>query len=213
MLLLIADQISTKYKDRDTSYEQVADLIHEIVIGKTGNYIAYFPSYKFLHEVHTIYSEKHSEVITVRQEQKMGEKMRDDFLKLFDDSSETMLAFCVLGGVFAEGIDLEGDKLIGTVIVGVGLPQINNELDQVRNHYAASGNGYDFAYRLPGMNKVLQAAGRVIRSDKDRGVVLLIDSRFSAKQYTSLYPPHWRHYKIVRNTDDMSHELEKFWRE
>jgi len=211
MLLLIADNISTKYKDRDASYEQIADLIHETVEGKTGNYIAYFPSYKYLHEVHSIYCEKYSHIKTVRQEQGMGESERDEFLELFERSGETMVAFCVLGGVFAEGIDLFGDKLIGTIIIGVGLPQLNTELDVVREHYDENGKGYDFAYRFPGMNKVLQAAGRVIRSGEDRGVVVLVDTRFATRQYTELYPPHWTNRKTVRTRTALKEALAEFW--
>ena len=211
MLLLIADGISTKYKDRDVSYEQIADLIHETALGKKGNYIAYFPSYKYLHEVYSIYCERYSDVKTVRQEQGMDEAQRDEFLELFESTDETLVAFCVLGGVFSEGIDLFGDKLIGTIIVGVGLPQLNAQLDIVRAHYDEDGRGYDFAYRFPGMNKVLQAAGRVIRSDEDRGVVVLIDSRFATRQYTSLYPAHWDNRKIISNSAELKEALEEFW--
>ena len=211
MLLLVADSISTKYKDREASYEQVADIIHETVAGKKGNYIVYFPSYKYLHEVYSIYLEKYPEIKTIRQEQGMAEAERDGFLELFERSGETMAAFCVLGGIFSEGIDLFGDKLIGTIIVGVGLPQLNAELDIVREHYDENGKGYDFAYRFPGMNKVLQAAGRVIRSEDDRGVVVLIDSRFATRQYTELYPPHWSNRKAVRTQAELKKALAKFW--
>ena len=141
----------------------------------------------------------------------MAEGERDDFLALFESQCQTMVAFCVLGGLFSEGIDLTGNKLIGTVIVGTGLPQINRELDVVKNQYDEYGNGFDFAYRFPGMNKVLQAAGRVIRSEEDRGVVVLIDSRFSSRQYTNLFPEHWRHWRAIGSVGELEEELRAFW--
>jgi len=212
LLLLIVDDISTKYKDRDDSLERVADMIYNTSRGKTGNYIAYFPSYSYLTGVYTLFCEKYPDVFTVRQEQRMAESERDEFLELFQGGGRTMVAFCVLGGVFSEGIDLTGERLIGTVIVGVGLPQINTELDIVRDYYGGPGRGFDFAYRFPGMNKVLQAAGRVIRSGQDRGVVLLIDDRFSSRQYTGLFPEHWRHWRAVKSEEELTHALDAFWR-
>ena len=211
MLLIVADNISTKYKSRDSSYERIADLIYNTAIAKTGNYIAYFPSYKYLTEVYSVFCEKYPDVSTARQMQGMAESERDGFLALFDYHDETMIAFCVLGGVFSEGIDLAGDKLIGAIVVGVGLPQLNLELDTVREHYDEDGRGFDFAYRFPGMNKVLQAAGRVIRSDGDRGVVLLIDDRFSSRQYIELFPEHWQHWRAVRTDEKLGKVLEMFW--
>jgi len=212
MLLIVADNISTKYKSRADSYERIADLVYNTATAKTGNYIAYFPSYKYLNEVYSVFCEKYPQVSTVRQMQGMAESERDGFLTLFDYNDETMIAFCVLGGIFSEGIDLVGNRLIGAIIVGVGLPQLNLELDTVREHYDdQNGCGFDFAYRFPGMNKVLQAAGRVIRSDEDRGVVVLIDDRFSSRQYTALFPEHWQHFRTIRTAEGLDETLETFW--
>jgi len=211
LLLLVAGGISTKYNDRDSSLERVADMIYHTAAGKTGNYIAYFPSYRYLADVHTAFGDKYPDLATVRQERSMAEAERDEFLALFESSGKTMVAFCVLGGVFSEGIDLAGDRLVGTVIVGVGLPQINTELDIVRDYNDKTGHGFDFAYRFPGMNKVLQAAGRVIRSAEDRGVVLLIDERFARRYYTELFPEHWKHWQSIRSTKELSEALKKFW--
>ena len=211
LLLLIADWISTKYTDREDSIGSVAEIIYRTSAGKPGNYIAYFPSYRYLADVYTLFCEVYPEIRTVRQEKGMAEGEREEFLARFDGNNENMVAFCVLGGVFSEGIDLTGDKLIGTVIVGTGLPQLNRELDIVKGQFNGSGRGFDFAYRFPGMNKVLQAAGRVIRSEEDRGVVVLIDRRFSTRQYTDLYPEHWRHWRAVGDNDELSESLKKFW--
>ena len=118
----------------------------------------------------------------------------------------------MLGGVYSEGIDLKGDRLIGTAVVGVGLPQVHPEQELLRSYFERKyGMGYPFAYRYPGMNKVLQAAGRVIRSEQDRGVVLLIDSRFTTGAYLALFPGHWRGYRTVRSCAALSHQLQEFW--
>ena len=213
-LLLVADNVSTKYKDRDDSFERVADLIFNTASGKQGNYIAYFPSYSYLSSVHTLFCGKYPGFATACQSPGMAEHERDSFLSLFDEhsaSTGTLVAFCVLGGVFSEGVDLVGEKLIGVIITGVGLPQINRELDIVRNHFGGPGRGFDFAYRYPGMNKVLQAAGRVIRSEHDKGVVLLIDDRFTARNYTALFPEHWHGWRAVRSAGDLSDALNGFW--
>ena len=212
MLLLIAGDISTRYKDRDSSLERVADMVFYTAECKAGNYIVFFPSYSYLAGVYAVFCEKYPDIAVVRQESGMAEDERDEFLALFEGTDETMVAFCVLGGVFSEGIDLTGDRLIGTVIVGVGLPQINTELDIVRDIFGGPGRGFDFAYRFPGMNKVMQAAGRVIRSEEDRGVVLLIDDRFASRQYRELFPEHWRGWRSVRGTDELSKALQEFWR-
>lgn len=117
-----------------------------------------------------------------------------------------------MGGIYAEGIDLKGDRLIGAVIVGVGLPQISLEQNLLRDYYQdKNGQGFQYAYQFPGMNKVLQAAGRVIRGENDRGIVLLIDSRFTTSEYRSLFPEHWNHAKIIRNTKELEHEVSAFW--
>ena len=213
LLLLIAGKISTRYKERESSAESVAEIIYRTSTGKKGNYIAYFPSYKYLTDVYAAFTAKHPEVNTVRQERRMTDGERDEFLALFERQAETMVAFCVLGGVFSEGVDLTGDRLIGTVIVGTGLPQLNIELDTVKSQYDGAGRGFDFAYRFPGMNKVLQAAGRVIRSEDDRGVVVLVDDRFPTRQYTELFPEHWKHWRSVDNAEELSKALEKFWAE
>ena len=124
----------------------------------------------------------------------------------------SLLGFCVLGGIYAEGIDLQGERLIGSIVVGVGLPQLNPETDVIRDYYEGQNRmGFAFAYQFPGMNKVLQAAGRVIRSEEDRGVVLLIDERFSAPRYRQLFPDHWRHAQTVRSPEAIARVLTAFW--
>lgn len=142
----------------------------------------------------------------------MQENDREEFLEQFEEQREkTLLGFCVLGGIFAEGIDLTGEKLVGAVIVGTGLPQISYEREILKKYYdGKQENGFDYAYRFPGMNKVLQSAGRVIRTREDRGVILLLDERFCSFDYRNLFPREWEDYQIcTRNT--VQGILEEFW--
>ena len=143
----------------------------------------------------------------------MDDAARAAFLQQFCDAQDApLLGFCVLGGSYAEGIDLTGDRLIGTAIVGVGLPQVGPEPDLLRDYYnAQNGAGFDYAYRFPGMNKVLQAAGRVIRTERDRGVVLLIDDRFASPSYRALFPAHWAHARCT-TPERLPQQLADFWR-
>lgn len=142
----------------------------------------------------------------------MDDARRKEFLTRFESHEETMVCFCVLGGLFSEGIDFKGDRLIGVLIVGVGLPQINEESDLLRDYFEqAYGKGYAYAYMIPGMNKVLQAAGRVIRDDADMGVILLLDERYMSSAYRSLLPRHMSHYEIIRNEYELQEQLCEFW--
>lgn len=213
LCLLVSDRISTKYKDRPDSLVPVADQIALTVSGKKGNYLAYFPSYAYLREVYQVFQERYPAVATIVQRSGMEEEEREAFLQRFQaDAADTLVGFCVLGGIYAEGIDLRGERLIGTVIVGVGLPQIGLEQDMIRDYYdRRDGRGFDYAYRYPGMNKVLQAAGRVIRDESERGVVVLIDQRFTSPAYRPLLPQHWRHYTAVRDGRMLEERLRRFW--
>lgn len=213
LCLLVADRISTKYKDRAASYEVVADMIARTAEGRTGNYIAYFPSYRYMNDVYEVFTRRYPETQTLLQTAHMGEAAREEFLARFDEANrDTLVGFCVMGGLYAEGIDLKGDRLIGTIVVGVGLPQINAEQDVIKTYFdRIDGCGFDYAYRFPGMNKVLQAAGRVIRGEQDRGVVLLIDQRFTTGAYRRLFPEHWWGYTAVRSPEELEHRIRAFW--
>ncbi|MBP2658579.1 MAG: helicase c2, partial [Firmicutes bacterium] len=197
LCLLVADQISTKFKNRESSYGEIAHYIYFTIQEKTGNYLIFFPSYHYMQEVHHVFSPLYPDTETIVQTNIMSEEERESFLDRFQPNRNRMLVgFCVLGGIFSEGIDLKGDKLLGTVIIGVGLPQICI---------------YEYAYMYPGMNKVLQAAGRVIRSEEDKGVVLLIDARFSSYYYKKLFPAHWHYPREVRNEDKLNALIQAFW--
>ncbi|MBF2545302.1 ATP-dependent DNA helicase [Listeria seeligeri] len=214
MHLLVADNISTKYQMRDQSLASVVEALAALIAGKKGNYLFFFPSFQYLQNVYELFREKHPEIVVRKQEGAMDEEQREAFLEAFKAGNlETLVGFCVLGGVFSEGIDLRGERLIGAAIVGVGLAQLNPESDLIKDYYNETiGQGFDYAYQLPGMNKVLQAVGRVIRGESDRGVVLLIDERFSASRYRTLFPAHWNHAKIVKNTKEITEQVTEFWR-
>lgn len=209
--LFVAHTVSTRYADRNASVHPICALLRAMVDARAGHYIAYFPSYAYMEAVFTEFTAQYPDIATVRQERGMDDAARAAFLDRFVCGGETLLGFCVLGGIYAEGIDLTGDRLIGTAIVGVGLPQVGAEPDALRDYYnAQNGAGFDFAYRFPGMNKVLQAAGRVIRTETDRGVVLLIDDRFNTAAYRALFPPHWRGARRVTE-QTLPAELAAFW--
>ncbi len=213
LLLLLADQISTRYADRQRSLPEVAQMIGAFARAGNGNCIAYFPSYQYMEQAKSLVEEKFPDLQIVCQGRNMEEKERESFLSLFsEENSKPLLGFCVMGGIFSEGIDFYGNRLVGAVIVGVGLPQVNRRQELLREYYEQErGDGFSFAYRFPGMNKVMQAAGRVIRSEQDRGSVLLIDSRFFQPSYRRLFPQHWDLPHRVRKAEEISGLLQEFW--
>lgn len=190
--LYVANRVSTRYKDRDVTKEEVVEKI-EMITKDKGNYMVFFSSFKYMDEVVDIYAFNNPDVDVLVQSSNMSEKQREEFLARFNENNErTMVGFCVLGGLFSEGIDLKGNRLNGAVVVGVGLPQICLERDIIKDFFnEKNNNGFEYSYMYPGMNKVLQAAGRVIRTEKDRGKVLLIGQRFSYNSYKRLFPKHW----------------------
>ncbi len=211
--LYCAADVSTRYKDRDSSIEPVARYLYQLCQSRVGNYMAFFPSYSYLKQVQERFEELYPQVRTLVQQPGMEESEKQSFLEQFVPSpSETLLAFGVLGGVFGEGIDLAGDRLIGTAIVGVGLPQVNPRQEILRDYFEETrGSGFAYAYQYPGFNKVLQAAGRVIRTASDRGIVLLIDGRFAQSQYRRLFPAHWAHCRYCYGPDELANQLSAFW--
>lgn len=211
--LYCACNVSTRYRDREAACAQIADYLAEMTGARTGNYIAFFPSYQYLDKVRAVFEEKYPNIPVLVQQTALDEAGREEFLARFaPDPDETLLAFAVLGGVFGEGVDLAGSRLIGAAVVGPGLPQVGARQEQLRDYFERTrGSGFDYAYRYPGMNKVLQAAGRVIRTPQDRGVVLLIDDRFSMWDYRRLMPPHWSHFTPVYDCNVLRTALEKFW--
>ena len=212
--ILNAGDVSSLYSRRGyEEYHKIAEYIARTVWQRQGNYMVFFPSYKMLEEVYAVYEEEFSVnwVKCICQNSSMKEQEREEFLQEFEQNQESLVAFCIMGGIFSEGIDLLGEKLIGAILVGTGLPQLGNEREILRSFYTENGeNGFDYAYRYPGMNKVLQAAGRVIRTREDHGVILLLDERFRQREYSNLFPVEWNDRKtcILSNVEA---QLQKFW--
>lgn len=211
-LLMIGDNISTTYDKRKDTAEDIVEYIKACVECKNGNYMVFFPSYKYMELVYEKIRDKYSDLNIIIQENNMSEEEKEEFLALFNnDDKETYVGFCVLGSHFSEGIDLTEDKLIGVIVVGVGMPQINIERDIIKEQLNENNKGFDYAYVYPGMIKVLQAVGRCIRTSKDRGVILLLDNRYSTYRYKSLFPREWNPYVIIKKPNDIKHLCEKFW--
>lgn len=257
--LLIGNQVTSKYTRRSQmEYYNIACYINELIKGKTGNYMVFFPSHAFLEEVYQAYEAYFLEPEKVEclvQKTYMSEEDRERFLERFQgekanrtnvieneitkeyesqnrngqeveeilkehicmeietEEEKTILGFCVLGGIFSEGIDLKNDSLIGAIIVGTGLPQVCYERELLKGYFESHGkNGFDYAYAYPGMNKVEQAAGRVIRTAEDVGVVALLDDRFLQRQNLKLFPREWEEYQVV-SIKECGEEVKKFWKQ
>ncbi|MGC6767042.1 ATP-dependent DNA helicase [Enterococcus sp. LJL51] len=211
-LLLISNYVQTTYRERQNSLNRVVESLTVMIKQKKGNYFFFFPSYAYLDMVYDAFVLKNPDVRTLIQQTEMDEVEKERFLEQFQsDPDETLIGFCVLGGVFSEGIDLKGSRLIGTAIISVGLPQINEEQELIKEYYDEQGLGFQYAYQIPGMNKVLQAAGRVIRDASDLGVVLLLDQRFAGPSYRSLTPPHWYRAQIQPSVHHLEKNIETFW--
>ncbi|MGA2248495.1 MAG: ATP-dependent DNA helicase [Verrucomicrobiota bacterium] len=212
LAVLIQDRIQTHFRGRAESLGDVVEAIGTLVQGRGGNYLVYFPSYQYLNDTLQAFQARHPSVKVLVQHPGMTEPERDAFLAAFTvEHGETLVGFAVLGGIFGEGIDLVGEHLIGAVIVGVGLPQLCVERDLIRDYFQQqNGAGFDYAYTFPGMNRVLQAVGRVIRSETDRGVVLLIDSRFGEVRYRRLFPAWWKFIRI-HHADALRGAIDIFW--
>ena len=231
--LYIGSDVTSKYTRRsEMEYYNIASYIHEIVKNRHGNYMIFFPSHAFLRSVYDAFMDYFADeqVECIVQEDYMNERSREEFLNRFTgnencdlaevihidiemEEERSLLGFCVMGGIFSEGIDLKNDSLIGAIIVGTGLPQVCNEREILKNYFDGWGeNGFDYAYRYPGMNKVLQAAGRVIRTAEDVGIVALLDERFLNPSYQRLFPREWNNYEVVTTTQ-IAKRVERFWNE
>lgn len=232
--LLIGNDVTSKYTRRtEEEYYRIASYIHNIIKERQGNYMIFFPSYSMMEKIHEVYQRYFNmweQVECVLQKEYMTEEERETFLQHFTGNStweipreqisiaveiedKSLLGFCVMGGIFGEGIDLKQDCLIGVIIVGTGLPLVCPEREILKAYFdEKEGNGFDYAYRYPGMNKVLQAAGRVIRTEEDIGIVALLDERFLQNSYTRLFPREWSEYKVVQEST-VGRQVENFWNE
>ncbi|MBR6675719.1 MAG: ATP-dependent DNA helicase [Clostridia bacterium] len=207
------DAVSTRYEDREMSVPDIAEIIMATTEAHEGNYIVYFPSYEYMEMVYEEFSECAPHIRAVKQERGMSHAARNKFLSLFE-SDEGIVGFCVLGGAFSEGVDLRGERLIGAIIIGTGLPKITAEQNILADYFEKTREGgKDYAYTYPAMIKVQQAAGRVIRGEDDRGVVVLVDDRYGDPNIYRLFPKAWKHIKYTGDPYSLATALERFWDE
>ncbi len=211
-LVAVVNDISVRFADRVSSAQAVADSILGAVSKRTGNYLAFFPSYAYMKTIYDIVNSSGYDLDLQVQVSSMSEDERVQFIAAFKPSPlKTTIGFCVMGGMFSEGVDLKDDRCIGVFIIGAGVPQICFERDLIRHYFSNNQmDGYNYAYMFPGMNKVLQAAGRVIRTERDSGVIILIDSRFASSRYQALFPPEWFPHKRVTALD-LAASIQDFW--
>lgn len=199
----------TKYQERSKTAPLIAAKITEAYLRKPGNYMVFFPSYAYLEQVYGHMADEKLPI--VKQERAMEDADKEQMLQLFHEKNENLL-FAVMGSHFSEGINLVGERLIGVFIVGVGLPALSFESDLIRDYYEkTTGHGFDFAYRYPGMNKVLQACGRVIRTEEDRGILCLIDERYLNFSYRRCFPNHWQKIQVMKEEQGLEEALDSFW--
>ncbi len=212
LTLFVSDRISTFYRDREKTRLQVSRAIYTLINQKKGNYLIFFPSYEYMMMVLESFKSHCPDSEIMLQTPSMSESDRDEFLDRYRHTSPiSLVGFAVMGGIFGEGIDLVGERLSGAVVVGVGLPGISLEKELIKDYFSRIFNaGFEYAYQYPGINRVFQAAGRVIRTEKDRGVVLLIDQRYATHRYRSLFPVEWKPIK-VRDQEQFAEDLQRFW--
>ncbi|MBO5528506.1 MAG: ATP-dependent DNA helicase [Bacilli bacterium] len=211
--LMVAPKVSVRYKDRASSYPEVAKYLQAFVQGKMGNYFVFFPSYEYMEQMLPLLDFGDG-VEVLAQQRQMTPRQREEFLELFSPNPDhSKVGLLILGGAFSEGIDLVDDRLIGVAVVGVGLPQIGKENDLIRDYYDRKlGEGFAYAYKDPGMNKVLQAVGRLIRSEHDRGAALLIDDRYLQDEYRDLFQRIYQDYDVVLSPSEVSENLREFYK-
>ena len=212
--VLLGLDVSTRYTRRTPEeYRKIASYIRQVTEAKNGNYLAFFPSYKMMTEVRQYFEEmKTADTEIAEQSMHMTEAQREEFLEQFQEREQgSLVGFCVMGGIFSEGIDLKKNRLIGAIIAGPGLPQICNEREILKQYYDRRNmDGFDHAYRYPGMNKVMQSAGRVIRTEEDQGIILLLDERFGQMQYRNNFPREWSDYETC-TLQNVKGKLKNFW--
>ncbi len=208
--VLANTSIKTTYKHRALFYEDIVKNIEAMVSSKRGNYFVFFSSYEYMNKVLEIFGNMYPNIQVLPQSQNMTDEERDKYLENFKENpTKTKVGFVVLGGIFGEGIDLVGDRLIGVCVVGVGLPMLTYERDLVKNSFETEG--YDYAYTYPGFNKIMQGVGRLVRTETDQGIILLLDERFGYKKYKELYPSSFADIKYISSSTDVKKECEKFW--
>ena len=211
--VVIMDKISTRYSEREDTLSAVCRVIAATVSARRGNYMIFSPSFAYSDALSSAFSAKYPKVKVISQKKNMTAREKSDFLAEFEkEDGSYLIAFCVMGGSFSEGVDLVGERLIGSVVVGVGIPSLSYEREAIAAYYDERfDEGKQYAYIYPGMNRVFQSAGRVIRSETDRGIIVLIDDRFDDPLYKKSLPDLWSGVKFISGATELKDELVKFW--
>ena len=211
----IMDSISTRYSERDKTLPAVCKAIAAALSAKRGNYMVFAPSFEYCAALSEYFKEKYPKIKIIAQKPNMTKAEKDEFLNCFkSEDSGYLVGFCVMGGIYSEGVDLVGDSLIGAIVVGIGMPSLSVEREAMAEYYQDKyEEGKTYAYIYPGMNRVLQAAGRVIRTETDRGIILLIDDRFNDPVYKKSIPKLWKGLKYIANFKELNERIKKFWSE
>lgn len=211
----IMDKISTRSSERERTLGAVVRVIAAAISARRGNYMVFSPSFAYSEALARAFREKYPKLQVILQTPDMTAKEKAGFLEKFkEQSSSYLVAFCVMGGIYSEGIDLAGDSLIGAIIVGVGIPSLSYEREAIAAYYEEKfEEGKQYAYIYPGMNKVFQAAGRVIRREDDKGIIVLIDDRFDDPIYKKSLPKLWEGVKFLGDARELRCELDEFWRD
>jgi DNA excision repair protein ERCC-2 len=208
----IGTYVDTRYHQREQHIDNICEAIARCYHAHPGNYLVFFSAYYFMQQVHARFGGLYPEIDSLMQQREFNESAQQQFLSRFFDT-ERQLGFAIMGGRFAEGIDYQGDALIGAIIVGVGLPQANTEQKLIQQDFASLGlDGFDYAFRFPGLIRVKQSAGRVIRGEQDRGVVILLDRRFQQSGYARHLPAHWSPVHC-KDAESLEQSLTGFWKE
>jgi Rad3-related DNA helicase len=208
----IGTYVDTRYREREQHIDNICESIARCYRVRPGNYLVFFSAYYFMQQVHARFSLLYPDIDSLLQQREFDEAAQRQFLSRFFDA-DRQLGFAIMGGRFAEGIDYQGDALIGAIIVGVGLPQANTEQQLIQQDFDTLGlDGFDYAFRFPGLIRVKQSAGRVIRDEQDRGVVILLDRRFQQSGYARHLPAHW-HPVHCKNAESLEQSLTAFWKD
>lgn len=212
----IVDSITTRFSERDNSLLAICRVIAATVSARRGNYMVFTPSFRYAAALCDAFRAKYPQLHVMLQTPGMSEGEKQAFLAAFRNREDHtyLIGFCVMGGIWAEGIDLAGDSLIGAIVVGIGMPSLSYEREAMADYYEERYEaGKAYAYLYPGMNRVMQAAGRVIRREGDRGVIVLIDDRFRDPIYRKLIPGLWRGMQFIPDARTLKERIQRFWQE
>lgn len=213
-LSIIHRTLSTRYQHREDTLLEVVESIYAAIMGKKGNYLVFAPSYVYLQAIYELFTTLYPSFSTIMQKSDQSEEDKQAFLQAFQSNDQHLVGFAILGGMFSEGIDYLGEQLIGSIIVSVGMGTPTKEKELMKAHFDSLNlDGFSYAYRYPGMNKVLQAAGRVIRSAKDVGFILFLDERFATPTYLSLMPQTYRNAHYVRRAKEILPLVTQFFKQ